>query len=349
MNNKQEWKWNKTDYPEKNGLKVFSCFACGGGSTMGYKLAGFDVIGANDIDKQMADIYKKNHNPKHYFLEDIRDFVKRDDLPKELYNLDILDGSPPCSSFSMCGNREKNWGEEKQFREGQSKQILDDLFFYYLELADKLRPKIVIAENVKGMLIGNAKKYLDEISDKFIAIGYEPQLFLINSSSCGVAQRRERIIFVARRKDLKLPKLKLDFKEKPITFGDIRTDKGITKELIKTSKTFNFWNNRIKSDRGFSPICDRLFGKKSWFNWVLIHDNLTPNTLPAGANFILFDKPKHVYTNDMISIQTFPQDYDFIKNKSYNFIVYVLGMSVPPLMYKKIAGEIKTQIFDKIK
>ena len=92
-----DWKWTMAnDYPEKNGLKVFSCFACGGGSTMGYKLCGCDVLGCNEIDPRMNEVYVKNHNPKYNYLEDIRDFNKREDLPEELYDLDVLDGSPPC-------------------------------------------------------------------------------------------------------------------------------------------------------------------------------------------------------------------------------------------------------------
>ena len=63
--------------------------SCGGGSSFGYKLAGFDVIGHNDIDKKMIEVYKLNHNPKYSFLESITTFAKRKDLPKELYELDI--------------------------------------------------------------------------------------------------------------------------------------------------------------------------------------------------------------------------------------------------------------------
>jgi len=120
------YKWNLKDLEkvEKNNLKVFSCFACGGGSTMGYKMSGFDVIGCNEIDERMIRVYKKNHNPKLAYNQPIQDFKNREDLPKELYNLDILDGSPPCSSFSMAGNREKDWNKKKKFREGQAEQIL---------------------------------------------------------------------------------------------------------------------------------------------------------------------------------------------------------------------------------
>ena len=72
-------------------------FACGGGSTMGYKLAGYDVVAANDIDPQMAKVYKANHNPKQFFLCGIKELLERNDLPQ----VDVLDGSPPCSVFSM--------------------------------------------------------------------------------------------------------------------------------------------------------------------------------------------------------------------------------------------------------
>lgn len=99
MNNqhKYPYRWTLADANfTKDKGKVFSCFACGGGSTMGYKLAGFDVIGCNEIDGRMMDVYCRNHDPKFPFIEPIQEFKKREDLPEELYNLDILDGSPPC-------------------------------------------------------------------------------------------------------------------------------------------------------------------------------------------------------------------------------------------------------------
>ena len=90
-----KWSLESTTF-EKNKGKVFSTFSCGGGSTMGYKLAGFDVIGNLEFDERKNEAYVANHHPKLNYCEDIRDFRKRDELPKELYELDILDGSPPC-------------------------------------------------------------------------------------------------------------------------------------------------------------------------------------------------------------------------------------------------------------
>jgi DNA (cytosine-5)-methyltransferase 1 len=165
---KKEYRWKLGDLKniKKNGLKVFSTFSWGGGSSMGYKLAGYDLLGNCEIDPQMMKIYRKNHNPIYPFLMDIRDFNKMENLPDELFDLDIFDGSPPCSVFSIAGDREKAWGKEKAFRKGQAKQSLDDLFFHYLDAVERLRPKIFVAENVKGMVSGNAKGYVKLVIER---------------------------------------------------------------------------------------------------------------------------------------------------------------------------------------
>lgn len=89
---------------------------------MGYKLAGCQVLGNCEIDQRINELYNRNHHPLYSYNMDIRDFVKLpdNDLPPELFQLDILDGSPPCSVFSMSGNRENDWGKAKRFREGQA-------------------------------------------------------------------------------------------------------------------------------------------------------------------------------------------------------------------------------------
>ena len=104
------WKLSDLKDIKKNNLNVFSCFHCGGGSSMGYKLAGFNVLGGVEIDKEMMAIYRANHKPKYSYLMGVQEFNKLFEIPEELKNLDILDGSPPCSTFSMAGNREKKMG-----------------------------------------------------------------------------------------------------------------------------------------------------------------------------------------------------------------------------------------------
>lgn len=335
------WKWYLSDLKnvKKNGLTVFSCFSCGGGSSMGYKLAGYDVIGNVEIDPRVMEVYRKNNNPKYSYLMDVRDFLKIQDadLPKELFHLDILDGSPPCSVFSTAGEREKGWNKEKVFREGQAKQKLDDLFFYFIQIAEKLKPRVVIAENVSGLLKGNAKGYVNEIFKAFDAAGYKTQLFLLNAAFMGVPQKRERCFFIAHRKDLDFKKLTLNFNEKYILFGEVRTERG--------REYTGIYNKELALYKlGDKTICDikkRIGEKASGFNHTICADNEIHNTLPSSAfAFRAFDK-KLLSDKDIISIQTFPQDYIFEPESAK----YICGMSVPPVMMAQVATEIYNQWF----
>jgi DNA (cytosine-5)-methyltransferase 1 len=343
------YKWNLKDgYPAKgitkNDYNVFGTFICGGGSTMGYKLAGFNHLGGVEIDPKIAKVYQLNHKPKHLFLEDIREFVKRSDIPQELYNLDLLDGSPPCSSFSMAGNCEKDWGKKKVFKEGQAEQVLDDLFFEYIALAKKLQPKIVLAENVKGLIQGNAKLYVKKIFKAFDEAGYNVQLFLLNAASMGVPQKRERVFFICQRKDLNLPKLELKFNEEAIPL----------KQITPLTKNEGWEYKIFDSHTDLYDICQAgnslssVHPKGSFFSTIKVNSNNVLNTITAdnSGGRMLFDKEKrYLNSQEYILCGTYPLDYDFqdVEPK------YLIGMSVPPVMTAQIANQIRLQWLDKIK
>ena len=334
------YKWNLADgYPESNGLKGFGTFICGGGSTMGYKLAGFEHLGGVEIDPPIADVYKTNHNPKYLYVEDIRDFADRTEFPEDLYDLDILDGSPPCSSFSMAGNREKDWGKEKKFREGQTVQTLDDLFFDYIKLAKKLQPKVIIAENVKGLIQGNAKVYVHKIKAALEDAGYKVQLFLLNAASMGVPQKRARVFFICQRNDLNFPKLAIYFDEKPINFGEFAEINNIIETISIEEK--KLWCKRKKADRDLGQINVRLGNKQNRFTTKLVHLNQTPLTVTGGDNTILFDVPRNYTKKEVSKIGSYPLDYNFLNIDPK----YLIGMSVPPIMTAQIATEINNQWF----
>jgi len=348
MGHKFNYNWTLKDAKfTKDKGKVFSCFACGGGSSFGYKLAGFDVIGCNEIDPKMMEAYKTNHNPKYSFLEPIQIFKERKDLPKELYQLDILDGSPPCSSFSMAGNREKDWGKNKKFREGQAEQVLDDLFFHFIDLAAELKPKIVIAENVKGLLLGNAIQYVRQIYREFDKAGYYCQHWLLNASKMGVPQRRERVFFIALRKDLGkpylyqknlfdiLPKLELVFNEKCILFKNINySDKGKLCE----------WEGKWMWDKIEHGSYSQVHPKKQYFGAIKVNPNEVCNTVVSNTGSELFDfrENRHLSKQQLCQVGTFPIDYNF-SNVAFK---YLIGMSVPPVMVAQIATKIYEQWTD---
>lgn len=314
---KAPWSINELNHVEKNGLKVFSCFHCGGGSTMGYKLAGCEVLGGVEIDPEMMDIYRYNHKPKHSYLMGVQDFknIENEKLPKELFDLDILDGSPPCSTFSSAGSREKAWGKKKKFREGQAEQVLDDLFFDFIDLAKKLNPKVVVAENVKGLIMGKAKGYVKQIYQQFDKSGYNVQFFLLNSAFMGVAQRRERTFFIARRKDLKWKNIQLNFNEEIVPLKEVFDGSQVFGKQKFSNKRFA--DSQVSMD---SPI-------------------LTITTI--GRHFLGDEFQLNAKT--IIRCQSFPDDFNFLNNDSK----YVCGMSVPPFMMQRIANQIAYQWFNK--
>jgi DNA (cytosine-5)-methyltransferase 1 len=354
MQHKFPYEWNLKDAVfTKDAGTVFSCFACGGGSTMGYKLAGFDVIGMNEIDPKMAECYIANHNPKHAYVEPIQEFKLRDDLPEELYNLDILDGSPPCSSFSMAGNREKDWGKEKKFREGQADQVLDTLFFDFIDVAEKLQPKIVVAENVKGLLQGEAKEYVKEIYKAFDKAGYYVEKWLLDASVMGVPQRRERVFFLAMRKDIAesidaaervdmfnpMPWIDMRWNEKEIPFNDFRFESGNDCAIGLSPQILKYWLLTKAGD-----AMSTVHPKGSYFNEVKTHPDKPLPTIRASGLPYDYKDQRTLFNSEVKCGGSYPQDYNFKEQKPG----YLIGMSVPPVMVAQIATRIKEYWLDRI-
>jgi DNA (cytosine-5)-methyltransferase 1 len=338
------YNWNLADgYPAKgiepNNLNVFGTFICGGGSTMGYKLAGFNHLGGVEIDKKVAAVYKLNHNPKHLFIEDLRAFNQRNDLPDQLFELDILDGSPPCSTFSMAGNREKDWGKEKMFREGQAMQTLDDLVFVYTDTILKLRPKVAILENVKGLIQANARAYLHQIKNHLQLAGYSVQVFCLNAASMGVPQKRERVFLIARQTTFNWPDIQFRFFEKPILFGELSklNPNGKFKEIIDSCK--DLWKN-AKQGCGLNTVHPN---GSSFFSKRKVSDKEVCGTLTAHADedFMHSTEFRCLNEDEFKFIGSYPKDYNFININP----AYLIGMSVPPVMTAQIAHQIYLQWF----
>lgn len=338
------WSLSDLEQVRKNGVKVMSTFACGGGSSMGYKRAGCEIIAANDIDPEMAWHYKENLNPPNYFLCPIGDLLTAE-LPKELFDLDILDGSPPCSTFSMAGSREDAWGKEKHFREGQAKQVLSDLFFDYLNLVDRLKPKVAIAENVKGMLIGNAKGYTKMVMARFREIGYRPQLFLVNAGDCGVPQNRERVFFCAVRNDIEAPPLTMNLNHRFISVGDATADLQVLtyaekSETQSSGLASKYWSMTNPGD-SFSDAVEKCTGKRSWFgNFRLHKDRLSPTLTTKNEAFLHWSDCRKLTYREWKRIGSFPDDY---KAKTDRIGKYMIGMSVPPKMTEAVARAVCEQ------
>ncbi len=317
--------WKLSDgYPAKgikpHGTTVFSTFSCGGGSSMGYKLAGYDVVAANDIDPKMQMVYEKNHKPNQYILDDIRAVVERDDLPE----VDLLDSSPPCTSFSIAGRWTKDWGVEKKYKEGQKVQILDDLFFETIKLVDKMRPKVFVGENVERITQGSAMKYTREIVKQLNEIGYTCQVFVLNSADMGMPQRRKRAFFIANRLGKRID---LSFNEKHVTLREI------SDEEIKTGYLTPMYQKYWEEAKIEQPVGKFMARRK------LSYDNV-PRTATASHVNYHPKYPRELTMKEQLKVSSWPEDYDFCGLKPH----YIMGMSVPPVMMANVAHEIYEQL-----
>jgi DNA (cytosine-5)-methyltransferase 1 len=189
-----------------NGLNVASTFAGAGGSSLGYRMAGFRVLWANEFVEAAREVYRLN--AREGTIIDGRDI--RAVKPEEVLaatglkagELDVLDGSPPCAAFSTAGKRAKTWGKVRNYSDKAQKT--DDLFFEFARLLDGIRPRAFVAENVSGLVKGVAKGYFLEILAALKGCGYRVEARLLDAQWLGVPQARQRMIFIGVRDDLGL-------------------------------------------------------------------------------------------------------------------------------------------------
>lgn len=185
------------------GLTAVSTFSGCGGSCLGLKWAGFDVRWASEFVPAAAEVYRLNHPGVPVDGRDIRDVTAAEILDAaglQPGELDLLEGSPPCASFSTAGRREKHWGQVKKYSD--TAQRTDDLFYEYARLLRDLQPRAFVAENVSGLVKGKAKGYFKLILGELRDCGYRVGARVLDAQWLGVPQRRQRLIFVGIRNDV---------------------------------------------------------------------------------------------------------------------------------------------------
>lgn len=189
----------------RNGYTVISTFSGCGGSCLGFEMEGYQVLWASEFIPAAQDVYRLNHPDVTLDTRDIRTVTAADILTvigKERGDIDVLEGSPPCASFSTAGKRERGWGKVNKYSD--TTQRSDDLFDEYIRLLDGLQPRVFVAENVSGLVKGTAKGYFKRILQAMKDCGYQVEARLLDAQWLGVPQMRQRIIFVGVRNDLGL-------------------------------------------------------------------------------------------------------------------------------------------------
>jgi DNA (cytosine-5)-methyltransferase 1 len=341
------------DRSKQELFKVVSMFAGGGGSSTGYRLAGGKVLAINEFIPAAQECYAKNYPETYIFKEDIRELTGEMILKKlglKLGELDILDGSPPCSSFSVAGKREKGWGKEKTYSD--TTQRTDDLFFEFARILKEVQPRVFICENVKGITIGQAKfklgntqKGLFENKDNSIIqeltnCGYKVKFKVLNAMYYGVPQRRERTIFIGVRNDIKK---EITFPEKQfpiITAG--QAFGGLKKADIDPEcniEKYAIYQESLKLSAGEQST--------KYFSLLKLKSNEVSATITATSSTLGAACPIHwdnrkLSVKETIRLFSFPDDYYL--GETYSQKIERLGRAVPPFMMKAIAEHVYNTI-----
>lgn len=363
----------------ENKFNVISTFAGGGGSSTGYRLAGGKILCVNEFVEEAQNTYRENYPDTPILPGDIKELSGKDFLDvvglKE-GELDILDGSPPCSAFSVAGKlshstdgkHSDGWGQTKNYSDGKMVENIEDLFFEFLRVADDIRPKVIVAENVKGLTIGEAKQYFNKINNTFEDIGYDVVAKVLDSRYFGVSQTRTRVIFIGLRNDI-TEKAGLNFMTINSVFPEQSVDVIPLKDALVGLEydaeevdylTKKFLNTAYWKDTGSNMEIDPpkvLTGmdyhpKGHHFNLKRVSQYAPAPTLTAmGSNDTTagafhWAEPRKLTIGELKRIQSLPDDFKL--TGKWNQQSERIGRMVPPLMMKAIADSIYNKVLKEI-
>jgi DNA (cytosine-5)-methyltransferase 1 len=347
--------------PPNTGLKAVSFFAGCGGLCYGVKAAGFEIVAANELVENYKAIYELNFPNVNFLPNDIQEITKSDieKILEKHKKIDLMVGGPPCQGFSLAGKRNVN---DKR----------NTLFEYYLKIAQQIRPKVILIENVRlltSMKDPNGSLVSKRILDTFETIGYTSNFYNINAKDYGVPQHRERVIFIAIRKDLKKNpsiaeskygnSVSLFNSNRPyFTFGDAVSDLEYLESGESCLKDEHHWAVN-HPEHVIRWLIDVPEGKSA-------HDNIDPNlrppsgynttykrqvwTEPAGTvatTYGMISGCRNVHpiatraltTREALRLQSFPDSFKLTGNDGP--IRTVIGNAVPPLLGFELTKFIK--------
>jgi DNA (cytosine-5)-methyltransferase 1 len=337
-----------------NGFNAISTFSGCGGSSLGYKLAGFKVLWANEFIPAAQDTYRVNHPGTILDPRDIRQVAAQDILDAigmQPGELDLLDGSPPCAAFSTSGKREKGWGKVKTYSD--TEQRVDDLFFEFTRLLKGIQPKVFVAENVSGLVKGTAKGYFLEILAAMKEAGYQVVAKLLDAQWLGVPQTRQRLIYVGVRNGLPVkPAHPKPFPYR-YDFGDAL---GLGQEELPgeawffpaDSQTGRFWRwLKQTGEKDFKKAAIAILGRETMLQHRRCVFAEPVNTVVQGSKCLYHPTiPRTLSIPELKRVSSFPDD--FILTGSFDQQWERIGRAVPPLMMYQVAKTVRDEILCKL-
>lgn len=333
-------------------MRLVSLFSGCGGMDLGFEQAGFHRVFANDFDKDAQAVFKLNLG--EIDGRDIR-IIPSEDIP----DCDILTAGFPCQPFSNAGNR-KGIDDER-----------GNLYLECLRIIKDKRPKVIVFENVKGLLstrLADGMKVVDHIRLDLESTGYEVNYKLVNASDYGVPQNRERVIIVGVQsstgKKFAFPE---PMEKQNLTLGSVlniplevpnQVDWALSPQamyMISQIPEGGSWKSipYEKLPERFMKIRDNMKRYRSpnfyrRFSRGEITGTITASAQPENCGIIhpRFDRRFNI--REIARIQTFPDDFVFIDDSLKNIVAMykVIGNAVPVRLAYTLAQSIKQQVFE---
>jgi len=326
-------------------MKIAAFFSGAGGLDLGFEKAGFDVVWANEYDKEIWETYEKNH--PHTTL-DKRSITKIE--ASEVPDCDGIIGGPPCQSWSAAGALRGIADKRGQ------------LFFDFVRILDAKQPRFFLAENVSGMLLPRHAAALENIKAMFKECGYTLSFKLVNVADFGIPQDRKRVFFIGYRSDLNkqftfpssegyqksnLQEILYDIKDSAIPALDKNYSNKDKCKIANHEYMIGGFSSMYMSRNRVRAWDEVSFTIQAGGRHAPIHPSAPKMPLVAKDKRIFAPGKEHLYrrlsVRECARIQTFPDDFKFYYNKvaaGYKMI----GNAVPVEFAKILASTIKTDL-----
>ena len=366
-------KVQNNEVTEVKKIKVIDLFCGCGGLSEGFFLAGYNIVGGVDFNEAAIKTFNKNFKDSKGICCDLST-MDEDQIVSEfsdIKDIDVIIGGPPCQGFSSA-NRYKTEGEDPR----------NKLFFEFVKFVDMAQPKVVLIENVRGIITSNNGYAKDRIYEIFDSRGYTVSHRILNAADYGIPQSRQRNFFVMIKGDTKFDFDKLKKAEHIVTVEDaigelydyeLNTTNNSFKLNTKPNSDYRKYlrskNNNVSNHEVRYPaeiVQQRISFVPQGGNWRNVPEELWPTnrknrhssaykrldvnqpscTIDTGNNHSNYFHPLYnriPTVREAARIQSFPDDFIFEGNRSEQY--RQVGNAVPPLLAKIIAEKIK-EVFE---
>lgn len=351
--------------------KVIDLFSGAGGLSEGFRLAGFDIIGGIDFNKDAVETFNHNFKNARGVCMDLTDLKESDVVTEfpDYLDADVIIGGPPCQGFSSANRHNIDEMDDPRNR----------LFFQFIKFVDVIRPKAIVIENVRGIITANkgfAKKRIYQI---FEERGYEVTHKILDASQYGVPQKRIRNFFVMTKGDkfnfdnlttkvgphvyealselYSLDKNYVDiFSEEPKTefqrYLRRSDNKILNHEIRYPAEKVQERISYVPQGGNWKDVPERLFANNrnnrhsSAYKRLNENDfSVTIDTGNAHSNYFHPIYNRIPTVREAARLQSFSDNFEFLGARTAQY--RQVGNAVPPLLSKAIADELRREFDDK--